>query len=364
MSSLTLASKLHAVPWTPETSADFLARMPKVETHVHLDGTLSPATILRLAKAQSYAPLSAKTEEELRRLAVVSDPRESLAAVLKAFETFYPLLKTAHALELVARELLAAAARENVRYVEVRYAPALNAAPGFSERHSLEAVLKGLKAGEKATGVGWGVILCLFRGHDLKANEAVLDLAATFQSRGVAGVDLAGDEGRHPLKDAAELFRAAKSIGLATTVHAGEVSGSSDLELALELGIDRISHATLLAEKPALAAEIAKRGVSIETNLTSNVRTGAVRRLKDHPARGWFERGIRITPSTDDPGVFGITLTGEYALMKDELGFTVPELAQVTLQGIEALFLDAAGKKALRARFERELDWLLDSFKA
>jgi adenosine deaminase len=173
-------------------------------------------------------------------------------------------------------------------------------------------------------------------------------------------IDLAGDEAAAPLADYAELFRRARAGGLALTAHAGEVAGSRDLETALELGVDRIGHGTILAGRPDLLAEIVRRGIPIEVNLTSNLRTGEVAALARHPAREWFRAGAKITLSTDDPGVFANDLSGEYLILHRELGFTAAELATVALQGVDALFLPAPERARLRARFERELVRLLD----
>ena len=180
-----------------------------------------------------------------------------------------------------------------------------------------------------------------------------------FRSLGVVGIDLAGDEAAAPLSDFKEMFARAKDRGLRTTAHAGEAPGSHDLATALELGVDRLGHATLLAQDPELLKRVAAQGIPIEVNLTSNLRTGAVRDLKDHPIKDWYQAGIPVSVSTDDPGVFGIDLNHEYGILSRTLHFSAEDLLNVSFQGIDSLFLPAREKEELKARFETELKGIL-----
>jgi adenosine deaminase len=358
-----LGARIERVDWTPARIETLVRRMPKVESHLHLDGSLSPATVLRLAREQRYAPLESLTLDEIRHRTVVEQPRPSLAEVLAVFGTVYPLLRSAEALETVAFELAASAASQDTRYVEVRFAPALQAAPGFGQEAALDAVLEGLARGRREHGVESAVILCLIRPDALvsmAANRATLELALDRRGRGVVAIDLAGDEAAAPLAAYAELFRRARRGGLALTAHAGEAPGGGDLETALELGVDRLGHGTDLARRPELLAEVLRRRIPIEVNLTSNLRTGAVAAVREHPVRDWFRAGARIALGTDDPGVFGNDLAGEYLLLHRELGFTPAELVAVALQGVDALFLPRGARRRMRREFERELGRLLD----
>jgi adenosine deaminase len=358
-----LRERFDRVDWTPARVEALVRRMPKAETHVHLDGSLTPETLHRLSRELDHAPLKDLSIAEIRRRAVVDVPRGSLAAVLEAFATVLPLLKQPAAMETAAYELLASAARQGTRHVEVRFAPVLHAAPGFGPAAVHDAVLRGLDRGRRDFGVGSGVIVCLIRPPvyvSLEANAEMLDLALERHGRGVVGIDLAGDEGAAPLSAYAHLYRRAKARGLRLTAHAGEVAGSTDLETALALGVDRLGHATLLAGKPELLAEVVRRGTTVEVNLTSNLRTGAVRALKEHPVRDWFRSGVRVALSTDDPGVFANDLPGEYLILHRELGFAPAELAAVALQGVDSLFLPPDERRRLRREFEASLERLLD----
>ncbi|KIG16162.1 Adenosine deaminase [Enhygromyxa salina] len=358
-----LRERADAIGWTDETRERFVAALPKIETHLHLDGALSPKTIAALAQDQGYAPLMDRSEAEIAALTVVDTPREDLATVLEAFFTIYPLLHTPEALETVSYDLIANAHEQQIRYLEVRFAPVLQAVPeqGFTIEAVLEAVLAGLERGRRDFGVESAVIVCLFRPLPVEVNATMLEAAIAFKDRGVVGIDLAGDESEVPLTTFADLYRQAGDAGLYRTVHAGEVADSDDLALAVELGVDRIGHARYLDADPALLEEVQRRGIALEINLTSNHRTGAIATLAEHPAKRWFDAGVAINVSTDDPGVFGITLTGEYLLLIQELGFSVGDLIELQRRTIATLFMSEADKRRLEARMLADIEALLDA---
>lgn len=358
-----LTAAIARVDWTAERVELLITGMPKAELHLHLDGALSPETIKRLATEQNYAPLKDKTTAEIAALSVVSSARPTLAKVLDAFGVVYPLLRDASAVETAAYEAVKTASLSNVRRLEVRFAPALQATGTFSSEDALRAALKGLERGRADFAIGYGVIICLIRPEafvDMARNEEMLVLALKYIGRGVVGVDLAGNEAAAPLALYAPLLRRAKAGGLGVTVHAGEVPDSKDLETALELGVDRLGHATLLGSRPKILKEVVARGIPVEVNLTSNLRTSAVKSLDVHPAKEWRKLGIPLAVSTDDPGVFAVDLNHEYRLMHSGLGFGPAALITASLQAVDALFLPAPEKAALRAVFEAELLALLE----
>jgi adenosine deaminase len=358
-----LRTRADAIPWTDETRARFVAALPKIESHLHLDGALSPKTIAALARQQGYEPLTGRSEAEIAALTVVDGPREDLATVLEAFFAIYPLLHTAEALATVAYDFIAAAHEQNIRYVEVRLAPVLQAVPerGFTIEAVLEAVLEGLARGRRDFAVESAVIVCLFRPLPVDVNATMLDAAIAFRDRGVVGIDLAGDEAVVSLAKLADLYRRAGDAGLFRTVHAGEIAGSGDLALAIELGVDRIGHAKYIEAEPGLFEEVLRRGIGLEVNLTSNHRTGAIATFAEHPAKRWFDAGAAISVSTDDPGVFAITLTGEYLLLIRELGFSVGDLIELQRRTIATVFMPEADKRRLEARMLADIEALLDA---
>jgi adenosine deaminase len=232
---------------------------------------------------------------------------------------------------------------------------------GFTTQAVIEAVLAGLDRGQRDFGVESAVIVCLFRPLPIEINAAMLDAAIALRQRGVVGIDLAGDEREVPLANFAELYRRAADAGLFRTVHAGEIPDSKDLALALELGVDRIGHAKYIEAEPGLFEQAVQRGVGLEINLTSNHRTGAIAALAEHPAKRWFDAGAAISVSTDDPGLFDITLTGEYLLLVRELGFSVGDLIELQRRTIATLFIPEPDKHRLEARMLADIEELLAS---
>ncbi|MDE1975836.1 MAG: adenosine deaminase [Elusimicrobia bacterium] len=338
---------------------EVLKKLPKAELHCHLDGALRPQTILELGR-ESGAKLPANTLEELIPFVQTSPSCQSLGECLKAFDVICPLLRRPQALERAAYELVEDSAADNIRHVEVRFAPELLRSPSMSSEESVEAVLRGLKRGLKDFGTSSSVILCLFRAHGPRENSRAFSvLKKYFNSKlslkepAVAALDLAGDEARHPTREFADYYAEAKSLGIHTTCHAGETSGTENLRSALELKVDRIGHGVHLMEDDALLAEVVRRKVPLEIGITSNVRTKAVASLKDHPVRRFYQAGVRLTLNTDDRGVFAIDLTGEYAQAL-ELGFSVQELADLSVASVDHLFLPPQERAALKARFHTE----------
>lgn len=350
--------------WTPERMARFVAAVPKVETHLHLDGALSPETVLRLAQSAPESPLRGLSVEEIRRKVVVDQPRATLSAVLDAFHAFYPLLRSAQAVELSAYELARDCARQNTLHAEVRFAPSLQATEDFPMSAVLDAALRGLERGRADYGVGSGVIICLLRPFavvDREANEAMAALAVEYAGRGVVGLDVAdAGPGDQSLSEYGVWLRRGREAGLGLTAHAGESPRGGEIEDALEIGVERIGHGIILRERPDLVQELIRRGTVIEVNPTSNLRTGAVASYREHPVRAWKDAGLTVTLSTDDPGVFGIDLAHEYGALAREAGFTAEELLEMSWNGIWSLFLPEARRAGLAARFERDAAAALD----
>jgi adenosine deaminase len=326
-----------------------LRRLPKVDLHLHLDGAARPETLMDLMRACG-ARLPTEDPAEFRPYVQVPRGCRSLADFLKAFEFFYPFLKSPEAVERLAYELCEDCARENVLWFEARFAPALQARQGFSQEHVLKAALKGLERGNKAFGVSGTAILCLYRSITEEENGETLRLAESYLGRGAAGIDLAGDEARYPVGLYAKFFRRAAERGVPITCHAGEAAGPKSIQDALDLGARRIGHGVRLQEDDALLARVRGEGIPLEVCITSNVQTQAVKGFAAHPARRYLEQGLRVTLNTDDPGVSGIQMTHEHEVAMQELGFTWEDLGRAVLNGAESLFRPEAERKQVVQR--------------
>jgi adenosine deaminase len=242
-----------------------------------------------------------------------------------------------------------------VRYVEVRYCPALHT-PALTLVQALEAPLRGLKRGERETGTVGRLIVCGLRTLAPTVSLNLAGLASDYAHDGVVAFDLAGAERGFPAKDHAAAFEHARAHGLACTCHAGEGDGPDSIRQALDVcGAQRIGHGTRLWEDPALEALVRERQIPMEVCLTSNVHTGTVREATQHPLKRYHREGCRVTLNTDSRLMDGVTLSDEYWLAHQALGLERADLDQMILNAAHSAFLPDAEKRALVGRIGTEL---------
>jgi len=333
---------------------ELIARLPKAELHVHLDGSLRAETMIALAADQGLT-LPTTDPDALRRYMVVDDAT-NLADFLHRFDLTVPLLQTPEAVERVAYEMVEDAARDNLRYLEVRYCPHLSTKGGLTMDQVVEAEWRGLSRGQAEFGVVVGIINCSLRHYAPELSVAVAEHSVRMQAHGVVGFDLAGDEaGRMPGVHS-RAFDVAKAGGLAITVHAGEAAGPPSIAEAIDrCHAQRLGHGTRLYQDPELECRVASAGIPIEINLTSNLQTRVVRRAAEHPVRRYLDLGIPATLCTDSWLMCGVSLTDEYWLAHQALGFNRDEIDRLILNGFEAAFLPPQSKRALIERVRAEL---------
>jgi adenosine deaminase len=312
--------------------------------------------MLELAQAQGVR-LPADTPEGLARALMVTGAH-SLEEYLEKYAITLSVMQTAQALERIAYEFVVDAARENVRYVEVRYSPLLHR-PALTLTQAIEAPLAGVKRGSAETGTKVGLIMCGIRTLGPETSLELARAAADYRGEGVIAFDLAGAERGHPAHDHRAAFEHAARHGLACTCHAGEGDGPASIADALHTcGAQRIGHGTHLGEDPALLEEVVARRIPLEMCLTSNVHTHTVESMSQHPFRRYFDQGVVVTLNTDGRLVDGITLTDEYFTAHAVLGLGKEELARVVLNTCESAFLPDFERVALISRVQSELEKL------
>lgn len=347
-------------------TAAVLAALPKTDIHCHLDGSLRPATVLELAR-QLKVKLPADNVKDLTPYVQVAPTCRSLKEFLDVFHLLYPLLQDSRSVERIAYELVEDCAKDNIRHVEARLAPVLQATASFTSDLVVEAVLRGLKRGFLDFGSTSSVIICLFRSHGPAENRKAFNTLKKYfqkdprpEEPAVVGMDLAGDEARYPTMEYAAFYEEAKALGIWTTCHAGETKGTANLRAALDLSVMRIGHGTHLMEDQDLLKEVVRRKVPLEIGISSNVRTKSVRDFESHPALPFFRAGVPITLNTDDRGILGISLTHEYGEAL-KLGFSLSELAGLSAASTDHLFLPPAQRARLRAKFQAEIAAVMGS---
>ena len=232
----------------------------------------------------------------------------SQAVYISYFDDAIAVLQTARALERAALELGIDSAEENIDYLEVRWAPRLHLRNGLTVAAVIEAVLAGLSAAPLRAVA----IVCAMRHHSVEDNVALAKVAAQFAGRGVVGFDLAGDESRYPAAPQRPAFEAAGAGGLRLTCHAGEAGDPSNVEEALDLGVERIAHGVIGAREPRIVERIRSEGVVLDLCPTANWKCKAVPTLARHPLPALVRAGVRCTISTDSRTVADTTLSQEF----------------------------------------------------
>lgn len=333
---------------------ELLGRLPKAELHTHLDAALRPRTMVELARAANFT-LPTSDPDALGRFMLVDDAG-NLEDYLARFEYTIPLLQTPEGIERVSYEMVEDAARDGLRYLEVRYCPKLSTRGGLTMEAALEAELRGLAQGEHDFGVVTRVINCSLRHYTPEVSVAIARLSVAYRDQGVVAFDLAGGEAGRPPGLHQAAFDLAADGCLGITIHAGEAAGAESIAEAVHrCHADRIGHGTRLHEAPRLRDYLRDRRVLIETNISSNVQTRAVRRAAEHPVRGYVDAGLAVTLCTDGWLMTGVTLSDEYWLAHRELGFTRDEIDRLILDGFAGAFLPWPERQAMVDRVREEL---------
>ncbi|MBW2277182.1 MAG: adenosine deaminase [Deltaproteobacteria bacterium] len=338
---------------------DFFRRLPKVDLHVHLDGSMRLPTILDLALSDGV-DLGADDEDSLRELIRPGATHGSLEEYLKGFAVTLKVLQTDHGLYRAAYELAEDAAAENIEYMEVRYSPILHTRRKLSLAAILESVLSALRDAEKAFGIRSGVIVSGIRNISPEVSLRLAELAVAFKNRGVVGFDLAGSEYNYPAKDHLESFSLILSNNVNVTIHAGEAYGPGSIHQALHYcGAHRVGHGTRLREDGDLLNYVNDHRIPLEICLSSNVQTGAVKNLADHPFRFYMDLGLRVTLNTDNRLITDTTMTDEFFLADKHYDLTPREVLDLVMAGVKSAFIPYEYKRDQILRFKNEVKQML-----
>ena len=334
-----------------ENLREQLKALPKVELHLHLDGSVKPETILELAEKDGIE-LPTHDLDQLYSYLQVPEECESLGEYLEKFEYPLAVMQSKENLERIGYEICEMVAEENVRYFEVRFAPQLHTREDLEHDEIVEAVLAGLKQGQQEYDVQAGLILCAMRHQPVELNLEIVEVAARYKDKGVVAIDLAGDEANFPVKDHSEVFLKAKEKGLSITIHAGEAAGAESVDNALDLGAERIGHGVYSKEDPEVVQRLKEEGTVLEVCPISNRHTKAVSSVSEHPIKEYFDQGLRVSVNTDNRTVSNTSLTKEYEILMSELGFTIEDIKQMIVYGIEGGFMS----EELKGKLVSELD--------
>jgi adenosine deaminase len=326
-----------------------LRHWPKAELHCHLDGSLRLETVLELAEEQDKVPLlPAETLDGLREILCEVDNSETLEAYLAWFRYTLPLLQDEASLRRAARELAEDNVAENVRYLEVRFAPILHTEEDLSLEDVTDAVLEGLAEAEGDFDITTSLIVCGLRDRYESASLQQAELAARYRDRGVVAFDIAGGEAGNPPKHHRAACYHARNHLLDLTIHAGESWGPDSIHQALfYCGAQRVGHGTSLYKDPDLMQYVADHQIALEICPTSNVQTHVVPSLEAHPLTRYVEADVPVTVNTDNRLFSRTSVTEELWRVHQHCDLGRADLREIVLNGFRHAFLPWDRKQAL-----------------
>ena len=330
--------------------ASFLLRMPKAELHVHLEGSIRPSTLLTLARRHGI-DLPARDEEGLARWFRFRD----FEHFVQIYLTICRCLRDPEDFVELGRDILQEQARQNVLYSEVHFTVATHLGNGANGGEIRDALCETLQAGEKELGVRTRLIADMVRNVGPRQGDLTLEWALAGRGRGVVALGLTGSEALFPSEPFREHFAVAKQEGLHRVAHAGEHAGPESIRTALEVcDPERIGHGVRAVEDPGLVEELRRRGMPLEICPTSNVCLGVFPSIREHAFDPLYRAGVPVSINSDDPPIFGTTLSREYLKLHEAFGYTPEELAAFSLAALRQSFLPPAEKDALEPEFRRQ----------
>ena len=334
---------------------DQIQKMPKVQLHDHLDGGLRPQTIIDLAHEKGI-PLPESDPDALGDWFFRGAAQGDLPKYLEGFAVTTSVMQDAESLRRVAREHVEDLAADGVIYGEIRFAPVLHTSSGLKMEEVVEAVLEGVNEGSLKTGTIARIIICSLRHMDPAITLDSAKVATQFRDRGVVGFDLAGDESGHPPADHNDAFQYLRKKNFNITIHAGEAFGLSSIWQAIQhCGAHRIGHATRLVEddtvpgdhRGTLGEYILDHRIPLEMCLSSNLHTGAVKDLEEHPFPRYLREGYRVALNVDNTLMSRTTLTREWQLAQDLFSLQISDYERIAINAVKGAFCEHSLRKTL-----------------
>jgi len=309
-----------------------IKKIPKVELHVHLDGSVN----IELA-----SKLLNKNIDEVKQEMIAYNTND-LNEYLQKFELPISIMQTKENLTKISEALALQLLSDNVIYGEIRFAPSFHAKEGLSYDEIITSVLEGLN---KVKEVKINLILCLMRGSSEEDNLKTLDVAYKYLNKGVVGIDLAGAEALYKNEEYTKLFEIAKEKNIPFTIHAGEASDYKSIESAINFDAKRIGHGINAIQDEKLLQKIKDEKIILEVCPTSNIQTKAVSTYNEHPIKELYEKGIMVTVNTDNRTVSNINLNKEYEILNKVFNFKKDDFKIMNKNAIYGAFLNNEEKE-------------------
>ncbi len=327
-----------------EDRLEDIVQWPKIDLHVHLEGTVRGETLLNLLKRGGH-PLPTQDPLEMEKMLVCRDTE----SFWEVWDIYKPLWASPESYALIAEAYLEDAAKEGSIYVEYRVnilGPGRD--PGAAD-DIIQALSEVNRSCRSSLGILARTVVGISRHYEEMAQETVERSIAWYRKGLVSGLDLSGDESKYPAENFRKVFAMASEADVPFTIHAGEWGGPESIRTAVDMGAKRIGHGVRAIEDESLMAMLAEKQITLECCPSSNVCTGIIPSLKDHPLPRFLKAGIPCVVGSDDPPLFGTNLTNELALVVQELSVPVEEVASMTLQAARVAFLPETVSERLEA---------------
>jgi len=332
-----------------EDTQAWLRGLPKAELHLHLEGSITAATLVELSRRNDARPLTLEAAQQVYRYA-------DFPSFLMSFKAVTERLHAPLDYETITYNMLRDLAAQGVRHAEAYISVGiLYHFARLDVDEVMAAIERGRERGEREFGVTLLWIVDAVRHFGVEECTRVFRKAVELKGKypSVVGVGIGGDEARGPAQEFREIYAQAKADGLHLTCHAGESCGPQSIWAAINLGAERIGHALTAVQDEDLIAVLAEKQIPLELNITSNLRTGCCLALELHPVRRYFEEGLMVTINSDDPPMFGSHLLGEYIRVQELFGFTLEQMRELAANSVEASFLGPERKLALLGEVEQ-----------
>lgn len=332
--------------------SDWFYKIPKIELHLHLEGAIPIGTLWKLVQKYGGDPSIPDRGALEAKFRYIDFPH-----FIKAWIWKNQFIREYEDFTLIAEAVANQLAQMNTRYSEVFYSPPDFFQHGLNTQDITVAIRKGL---DLVPEVEVALVTDLVRDYGPENAATTLSQVNEVSDLGVVGIGIGGSEQGFPPELFEDVFESARELGLRTTAHAGEAAGSSSIWGVINsLRVDRIGHGTRAFEDPKLLKHLIEHQIPLEICPISNVCTGVVPSLKDHPLRSYYDQGLSITINTDDPVMFDTSLAKEYRSLVTDLGFSHSDIKDLILNGLRSSWLPPNRKKTLQDEFIANPAWEL-----
>ncbi|MHA1950978.1 MAG: adenosine deaminase [Candidatus Thorarchaeota archaeon] len=338
---------------------DAIKALPKVELHIHTLGSIQPSTLLRIIREDGLET-PYETEQDIVQRFQFTD----FVHFIGVYAEIVGYISDEKHFEHITFDMLKKCAECNTRYVEASFSPRDHLQHDLDFSRMVKAINKGIDRARDTFGIETNIRVDLVRESTHDEAMEILDYIEQ-NPHNIVSIDIGGNETKFPPKPFAGVYERAREMGLHLVAHAGEAAGPQSIWDAIEfLKVERIGHGVTARNDTKLIEYLKEKQICLEMSPISNVRTGVVASIQDHPIREFYDKGLLVTVNSDDPSLFHTDLNYEYTQIHEHLGFSLSELIQLSMNGIESAFIDDSKKAEFRTLFTEEYDRIMNQFES